>query len=544
MEYGITENGFVLKRFDTILGEMQEEVGDTLGFDVAQNPQSMLNSAILYPMADRFAELWELAQESYFAKYPSSASGLNLDNACQYGSIRREPNSRTEYVIHCTGTDGTVIGSGKKIATTGINPQKMLYCVNDSEITRDYCNSLKISVVTVATGDYWIKCNGTTYTYTAITGDDEDDILNGLKNAFILSGYTKTIVGGLLIIANEDASNSSIFDLSTNLSTGSVTSLIHFNTVDYGDIEVPNGRITTIVDNITGLSSVTNLLEPIAGRLAETDYELRQSYIKKSFRNASTTTASMKSFLLDNVQGIRSANVYENYTDAYSVDISTNVVGGTVSVDNVLFMSVVEDTGTYTFTYNGTSWTLSGTTVSLVDYGITFTGTPASGNTIIALTNRPPHSIEAVVDGGQSTDVAECILAQKPAGIASWGTESIQILTDSGDTVIIRFSRPESVFIWMKVTITAVGNVPVDYVDIVKQSIYDESQKLTIGDDVLYQTFINNIYDEISSATFCKIETFGSTNASATPSYSESNVVIKERQVSKFAFSRITVIRA
>ncbi len=88
-EYGVTDKGFVLKSYDTILGEIQNAVSGSLGFDVSQNPQSMLNAALLVPFADKITSLWEVAQDDYYAKYPSTASGVKLDNACQYGNVYR-----------------------------------------------------------------------------------------------------------------------------------------------------------------------------------------------------------------------------------------------------------------------------------------------------------------------------------------------------------------------------------------------------------------------------------------------------------------------
>lgn len=38
--------------------------------------------------------------------------------------------------------------------------------------------------------------------------------------------------------------------------------------------------------------------------------------------------------------------------------------------------------GSYVFEYNGTDWHLGETTVTLTDYGITVTGTPANGDTV------------------------------------------------------------------------------------------------------------------------------------------------------------------
>ena len=99
MEYGVTDKGFVMKRFDTILKEVQEDLSGSLGFDVSQNPQSLLNSVLIIQFCDKIAEMWEVAQESYYAKYPSTAEGVNLDNACQYSNVFRRGNKHTEYTL-------------------------------------------------------------------------------------------------------------------------------------------------------------------------------------------------------------------------------------------------------------------------------------------------------------------------------------------------------------------------------------------------------------------------------------------------------------
>ena len=66
---------------------------------------------------------------------------------------------------------------------------------------------------------------------------------------------------------------------------------------------------------------------------------------------------------------------------------SSVTVSGTgitnATVNNTTFQAEVSDTaGTYTFSYDGSDWELSGNVVDLTDYGITTTGTAASGDSI------------------------------------------------------------------------------------------------------------------------------------------------------------------
>jgi hypothetical protein len=108
--------------------------------------------------------------------------------------------------------------------------------------------------------------------------------------------------------------------LSANLTTESVTAIVHFFTEMDGEIALPNGTITEIVTNVPGLLSVMNLIPYIAGRLRETDKELRQSYADKIFHRSNRMLESIKSAILLNVQGVTSVAAFQNdlnIPDAY-----------------------------------------------------------------------------------------------------------------------------------------------------------------------------------------------------------------------------------
>ena len=56
-----------------------------------------------------------------------------------------------------------------------------------------------------------------------------------------------------------------------------------------------------------------------------------------------------------------------------------------VSIEDSYFRYVINTPGTYTFTYDGSVWKLSGSAVDLLDYGIRVGGTPSSGNAIVVV---------------------------------------------------------------------------------------------------------------------------------------------------------------
>lgn len=69
---------------------------------------------------------------------------------------------------------------------------------------------------------------------------------------------------------------------------------------------------------------------------------------------------------------------------------TTTVSGGSVSVDDTLFITMVGTDGTYEFTYTTAdhAWLLGGDQVLISNYGITLTGTPADGNKITVVLGK------------------------------------------------------------------------------------------------------------------------------------------------------------
>ena len=92
-------------------------------------------------------------------------------------------------------------------------------------------------------------------------------------------------------------------------------SYTHLDVYKRQEVTLPNGAITKIVTAPTGFLSCANLCGYIAGRLLETDVELRKSYVDKIFNRSSRMTDSIRSAILTNCQGVTAAEVYENRTN-------------------------------------------------------------------------------------------------------------------------------------------------------------------------------------------------------------------------------------
>ena len=478
-EYGLTPNGPNIKRLEDILDELHDGLSERWGVNTKQNPQSLINH-LLTNFADAIAELWEYGENIYYSQYPSTAEGTSLDNAAQFGGSTRETAARSYYPIHCTGIDGTVLEAGTKISST-TNPTTYLSLFDDKVITRSSFNKAAIKVASAgANRVYTVAINGDLYSINS-ADSSEANILNALASAITDTNFTVSVDTdtNTLNIEAVDVTASHVLTLSETLTTESVTSILNFGTDETGDICLPSGVITNIVKAEAGLMSVVNLCAYIAGRDEESDTEFRQSYIDKIFNRSDSMLESIRSSILNNVQGVKSVAAYEN---------SRNVE---------------DDNG------------------------------------------RPPHSIEIVVDGGDSNEIAKQILDKKAGGIATYGDTTVTLTGAYDEDIDINFSRPETVYVWFKVTVSFLANAvaPANYADLIKDEILSQVDTIDAGVDVIPQQFMSEIYRACDGVSYIDISLFSTADSSAVPNeYSERSVNITSRQKSKTTDSMIEVV--
>lgn len=318
-EYGITDKGFNIKRMDTIMSEIHADLKADWGVDTTINDQSFLNSFIKATAA-QIARTWEMGQDVYYSQYPSTAEGISLDNAMQFGGVTRLEDKRTIYPIACTGDDGTNILYGTLIRSV-TTPAKDFQCLNLQTISRDNFRKMILEAIKESEDTvYSIDIDGTTYTYTRSDGDTAEDILAGIASAVTHDGITVTVSGNQLILESETAQSAYKATISDNITVVKVTSNVLFESVDYGNITVPTGTITAIVKNVDGLDSITNDITPTAGRLEESDIAARQSYIKRIAIRSKNMIDGMVADIYQNVDGVLSVIGMENYKSEYDND--------------------------------------------------------------------------------------------------------------------------------------------------------------------------------------------------------------------------------
>ncbi len=97
-----------------------------------------------------------------------------------------------------------------------------------------------------------------------------------------------------------------------------------------------------------------------------------------------------------------------------------------------------------------------------------------------------PHSIEALVQGGDDTAVLEALFASVAAGIATNGTSTAQVADSEGGLHWMAFSRPSEEDVWVIVNATIDTSLyPSDGDAQVKQAIIDWGDQQKAGKDVV-----------------------------------------------------------
>lgn len=215
-----------------------------------------------------------------------------------------------------------------------------------------------------------------------------------------------------------------------------------------------NVLANTIVEIITpavGVNNVTNPLSTMYGQEAETDAELRQRYAN-TFSVGSSTPDGLRTKLLNEVNGVRAALVFENNTSEIDAE------------------------------------------------------------------GRPPHSMEAVVYGGDDEEIVKAIFEGKPGGIRAYGANEFTMIDESGNEQLIGFSKATDQPVYVRVTVYRDGQFPA--ISLGQKMVKSEVIKyiggldedgilyngLGMGDAVVVGKMAGNIFANIPGVKDCVVE--------------------------------------
>jgi len=493
MAFGLTDDGFVLKRLEDIKSEIETDLREEFG-EINVSPDSVFGQ-IIGVMSRHLAEIWEQAENIYFSFYPASAAGFSLDGVAQINGIIRLASTESEVICQCLGTQGTIIPDLTKVSQS--DQGKIFEQAGIVVITRDTQHRTVVTVAKDDDGTYTVTIDGIDVNFIA-SGNTLAEIAENLSTNINLTATVNSKVESVynsgdefftITIKNEIGISGDIpltvdRNYSILLTPPTVDGLEYtelyspalYRAVDTGSFPVPIGSIDTIETPISGFSSVTNFEDGVSGRDPETDVELRTRRIQSLQIAGAATIGAIKARVGQEVDNVVQVNVIENRTD---------------------------------------EWIPPGSSP----------------------TGRPPHSIEVVVEGGDDTEIAEKIWEVKAAGIQTYGNTTVIITDSNGDPQEIRFSRPTTVYLYVRIDYDktdAEEAFPSDGEDTIRDNIYALGIAYDIGEDVIRQRFFSAAYSVpgITDATIYLAEDVAPDNPS--PSWVQANVIIAAQAVAVF----------
>ncbi len=164
-DFGISPEGFKRKRLDQLLEELNAEVKSIFGdnFNVSpESPDGQVNGTI----SESNANLWEIAEDSYNAFNPSSATGVTLSNLVQLNGITRLPATSSRAQLTLTGTAGTTIPLGSLVSTSDTGDQFS----TEAQVTLDGGGNGTVFAASVISGPVEALAGTITSIDTPITG--------------------------------------------------------------------------------------------------------------------------------------------------------------------------------------------------------------------------------------------------------------------------------------------------------------------------------------------------------------------------------------
>src|SRR5690606_15259093 len=112
--------------------------------DIETRPDSVLG-ILIDTFAEREAAVWELAEGVYGAMYPSTASGVNLDNAVSLTGVVREGATSSRGYVVLFGEGGTTVPAGSQLRN--VETQEVWQLGDEVRITRSNTARATIGLV-------------------------------------------------------------------------------------------------------------------------------------------------------------------------------------------------------------------------------------------------------------------------------------------------------------------------------------------------------------------------------------------------------------
>lgn len=426
---GITEAGFVTKRFPEVIEGLREQAiplfQDLVSpGDFVDTGDSSVLGRLIGLTSPALTELWEALQEVYAAFDPNTSYGVALDNLVALGGVTRALASPTTFSAIAWGDIYTEIPPGSLVkGSVG----SMQYSTNNG-VTLDLTDVIGagFQVTDVIVGnDYSISlvsyAGVASLTTEAITGDDELDILGRLQSQLAANpNYTTEIRDSTLYISLTEHYSAFSASIAGDLAQIKTAKRVEVSALENGPQTVAMNTVTVIVTPVLGWDSINNPVPATLGTAEETDTELRERFRNSKYLRASNISDALYSALLE-LEGVQEIRLYVNDTD----------LADSIGLD--------------------------------------------------------PHSFLVLILGGSDTEIAQTIWKHTPLGIASKGAQEVSVRTSQGLEQIVKFDRPVYVPLYAEIELDTFPDFPSGGEALIAQNLSNYvAETQTIGGRVVY----------------------------------------------------------
>lgn len=288
MAYGLTLTGFVPKTLEIIREEINESLTDFFGPSL--DLENGLLARFVGILAERYAELWELAEAVNSAQDPDKATEAALDALCLLtGTFRIEAASST-VTLTLTGTPTSVVPATSRASTTTTG--------------KKFLTTASATIGAVAA---WVA--STAYAQGV-------RVTNASRVYQCVTAGTSAGAGGPTTTAAAITDNTVTWRY---LGEGTGAIDVEAQATETGIIVAASGDITQIETPAGGWQSVINVLDATVGYDTQSDEALRLTREEELSQAGTSTAEAIRAEVLA-LSGVTSVTVFENTTDITDID--------------------------------------------------------------------------------------------------------------------------------------------------------------------------------------------------------------------------------
>jgi len=340
---GITEFGFVRKTLPEIIASMKNNIKTKLGADWNTDTGS-IEDQFISVFAEEADEIWQGIEGVVSSQTLAGAEFVYLDDVLNKQGVYRQDKTKGggEAIIQsnlATVTLGTNVLSGATISAKN----NITYTTLSDTVIDNYASCYKIAASDIAIGvthtfTIYNSNSPTTkiFTRTALSGSDRLLMMNELAafinevivdtpaKAFVTSDSTLFVGYNPSTLLPQPFPNKRLY-VNVFPKTGTIGHAVDIEASVAGYKPLPSSGLIGLSPTYTGYSSIINYVDLNSGSEVQTDAQFRLSAMSIQDNSIAGTPDSLKSALLK-LEGVSSVEVFENPTEDFIYDVSSNLV--------------------------------------------------------------------------------------------------------------------------------------------------------------------------------------------------------------------------